>query len=185
MIERNGKFYDRVSDILKPYTNFTHIDPWVLQNKCEIGTTVHQAINDYLIGDFPAPGISGAPYFESFIKWYTKIKPEVYELEKRYFNDDKMITGQIDALMGMPGDFAPVLIDYKTSSVESPTWVMQGHLYHFMVQSEMTVGNRVLFLKLSKEGKFPTVFEYKICPNIHRNCMIAIEEYKKLHKVVV
>lgn len=179
MLEHNGKKYARVSEVISPFADFSKIDPIILANKCTIGTTVHQAIADDIDGEFPCPGNFGAGYFESYIKWKKSINPIFIHSEKRYFCDEKMITGQIDCVVCMPGTPLPVLIDFKTSVNESPeTWPMQAHLYHYLLRkSGIEVGSTFLFLKLDKKGNAPRVFSYQWSQNIYNKCMKAIDEF--------
>jgi len=178
MILHNGKEYARVSDILRPFSDYSHIDPNVLQAKCDIGTKVHQAIADLIKGDFPCPGQKGVGYFESYERWNNIIRPKVICSEERYFNEEKMITGQIDALMLLPGDDVPVLVDFKTSANEAETWIMQAHLYGYLVEKTgKAISPRYVFLKLNKYGLAPTVFQYRFCKNILRKCLNAIDMF--------
>jgi hypothetical protein len=182
VIEFNGKLYARVSEIIRPFTDFGHIDPCVLANKARLGTSVHQAIADYINGDFPSPDPDGVGYFESFLKWEERLNPQFIASEKRYFCEQKMITGQIDCLIHMPGPSdVPKLVDFKTSAQESKeTWPMQAHLYHYLLtQNKIDVSHRFLFIKLNKVGDIPEVFEYKFCMNTKAKCMNAIENFWK------
>jgi len=177
MFEFEGKQYARVTEVLQPFTDFGHIAPEVLARKCQIGTNVHSAINDVLHEKFPSI-IEGIGYLLSFQKWWDRVKPTLVESETRYFREDKMITGQIDVLIKLPGQEDIILMDFKTSAQESPTWIMQGHLYRYLViQKHHTISNRFLFLKLDKNGDMPKLFEYKFDLNIHAKCMKAIEDF--------
>lgn len=180
MIFHNGKEYARVSDILKPFCNFDHIDPFVLQNKANIGTRVHEAIADDVVGDFPCPGIKGIGYFESYVKWKESVKPLFVLSEKRMFCDEKMITGQIDGLIEVGSKV--VLVDFKTSVKESKeTWPMQAHLYaHLLRANGFSFYPEYHFVKLNKLGLLPDIFEYKYCPIIHKKCMDSIDKFWKL-----
>lgn len=181
MIEHNGKMYARVSDILRPFTDFSNIDPKVLANKARIGTSCHQAIADDIEGEFPSPDADAVGYFESFLKWKEAVSFQCCASEMRYFDDEKMITGQIDAI-GQLGYGTPYLIDFKTSAQESPiTWPMQAHLYYYLIQKcrilQGDVAKKFLFIKLNKHGELPQVFEYKYSQNLSAKCMQAIDSY--------
>jgi len=184
MFLHEGKEYARVSDILKPFSDFSHIDEAVLRNKTDIGTQVHNAISDDINGSFPSPGKRGSGYFQSYQFWRLTLNPTFIQSEQRYFDDKKKLTGCIDALVKIPGDPLPILVDFKTSAQESPiTWPMQGHLYHYLLEeSGIRVGKRFLFVKLDKLGSLPTVFEYKFDKNTHAKCMDAIDFYWKMRK---
>lgn len=181
MIVHNGNKYARVSNVIKPFTDFSHIDPDVLQNKCRIGTEVHEAINDEILGTFPILSKDCLGYFVSFEKWKDKLSIEFLASERRYFCDEKKITGQIDALIKFPDEKNPILVDFKTSAQESPiVWPMQAHLYHYLLaKNGYHVSLRFLFVKLDKHGKLPKVFVYKFDNHIKEKCFAAIDTFWK------
>jgi hypothetical protein len=184
MFEHDGKQYARVSDIIRPFASFGHIDPKVLANKARIGSAVHQDIADDLNDEFCVTTRETTGYFNSYRKWKEEIKPKFLEWETRYFCQDLMLTGQIDAVVRMPDESIPVLVDWKTSAQESPTtWPMQAHLYRYLLlKNKVDVGERFLFIRLHKEGFFPCVHVYKFESNLHKKCMSAIEEFWKTDK---
>lgn len=181
MIEHNGKKYARVTDILRPFTDFGHINPEVLANKARIGTQVHGYISEDIEDEFPAPSPECMGYYQSFAEWKHKLKPSFAKSESRYFCHDKMFTGQIDALIKFPGEQTFTLVDFKTSVQESPiVWPMQAHMYHYLLQkNQIDVSSRFLFIKLDKHGDLPKVFEYRFDPNVRAKCMNAVEEFWK------
>ncbi len=179
MLEHNGKKYARVSDIIRPFSDFGHIDPAVLANKARIGTAVHGLIERDLKGEFVIPEDDEEGYFNSYVKWMSYVKPTFVQFEQRYFCDQLMLTGQIDGLVRMSGEELPLLIDFKTSAHESPiTWPMQAHLYSYLLHAnDVAAGLRFLFLKLDKYGDLPTAFSYRYDQKINKKCMIAIEKF--------
>ena len=182
MIEHEGKHYARVSEILVPFSDYSRIDPVILDKKCKLGTSVHEAIDDFLNDRFPFPLSEGWGYFYSFEKWWDQIKPTLIETEKRYFCDDKMITGQIDALISLPGSSESIVLDFKTSAQESPTWELQGHLYRYLLSPKENLSSRIFFLKLDKNGGLPKLFEYKFNSNTMAKCLKAIDDFWKINE---
>ena len=184
MFECDGKMYARVSDVIRPFCSFGHIDPVVLANKARIGTEVHKLIADDLNGEFVIPSDETRGYFNSYLKWKKDIKPKFLQWENRFYCQDKMLTGQIDAIIKMPDELIPVLMDFKTSVQESPvSWNMQGHLYRYLLlKNKVDVGDRFLFLRLNKDGLDPKVHAYKLDSYIHQKCMTAIEDFWKTEK---
>ena len=180
----NGKEYARVSDVLRPYSDFSHIDPEVLQRKAEIGTQVHEAISDDINMRFPVVSPSSQGYLDSYLKWRHETNPIFLQSESRYFDDTKMLTGCIDALAILQGSSEPVLVDFKTSAQESrEVWPMQAHLYDYLLRCNgIDPDTRFLFVKLNKWGDLPIVFEYKFQKNIMAKCMEAIDLYWKDRK---
>lgn len=176
MIEHDGIQYARVSQIISSLADFSMINPAVLANKARIGTSVHEAINDYLNDSFPLLDTDEWHYFNSFLAWFKRADPSYQIKETRYFCPDKRITGQIDGVAKFGEEL--VLIDYKTSAAESPSWIYQAHLYDYLLKvSGVQTSGRYLFLKLDKTGKLPKVYEYRFDPYIHQNCMNLISDF--------
>lgn len=179
MIIKDGREYARVSEILAPLNDFSHIDPEVLANKCRIGTRVHEAIAAEIAGEFPILDEASYGYFKSFLAWNQELKPHFRNSEQRYYSDEHMITGQIDSLIHFDGK-GPYLVDFKTSASEGDTWIYQGHLYHMLLaENKISLYPRYLFIKLDKNGMLPRIFEYRLDLNIRAQCVNAIRTYWK------
>ena len=116
-----------------------------LAAKCELGTCVHQAIEDDINGGFPSPGKKGLGYFQSYVKWRDKIEPKIIQTEQRYFDDTHLITGKIDALMLIPGEILPILVDFKTSSIVSYMGNASESLYAPYFLAKVALSGRALF----------------------------------------
>lgn len=182
MFVHDGKEYARVTEILQVFCDFSHIDPVVLGRKQIIGTMTHKAIEDWIMGNFPilSPSIEG--YFTSFLKWHDILKCDFGMSEHRFFCEEKRITGQIDCLVNIRGEKLPVMVDFKTSAQESSSWVLQGHLYRYLLEKNgIESSPRMLFLKLEPTGKIPRVFEYKFEQNTLYKCFDAIENFWANH----
>ncbi len=176
MIEHGGKTYARVSSVIKPYSDYDFDNCPFSKRKALIGTDVHQAISDDILEDFPSPSVEGLPYFESYEAWKECINPIFINSEQRFFDDILRITGQIDCIIRLGEE--ELLVDFKTSTSESPTWEMQAHLYHYLITaSGKSISDRMLFVKLSPFGKVPQVFSYQFSPNILNKCKIAVEKF--------
>lgn len=160
-----GKKYARVSSITA--SDFSHIPAEVLENKQKIGTLIHQAIDDNIKGELPYIPPAYIGYYASYRNWREKVKPDFIQTEKRYFDDELMITGCIDCLAFYPYENVPTIIDWKTSASESPSWILQGHLYGYLVRKSCPISNRFLFIKLDKLGMFPKIFEYTYHDDVH------------------
>jgi len=181
MLEYEGIQYARVSAIIEPMSNLSYVKEHkkdVLAQRCEEGSTVHEAIEAFLRGEFPILGTEHMGYFESFKKWHTAIHPQVIIQEARYYCHEKRITGQIDSVMKIGRE--TVLVDYKTAAAKSPAWPYQAHLYGYLLEkNNVAIAKRYIFLKLDKSGKLPKVYEYKFDPFIHQKCMSLISDFWK------
>ncbi len=169
MIEHFNKQYARVSDVLRPFANYSHIDPFVLANKARIGTSAHEAIEEsssdheagLVKGNFPCPDADAMGYFNSYLTWKQHMEPNFLKSEQRYFDEDRMITGQVDAVVAFgKTERLPSLVDFKTSAVEAKeVWPMQAHLYAYLLsRNGIIVGPKMLFIQLHKNGLIPKVF---------------------------
>lgn len=174
----NGKQYARVSDILAAFVDFNAIPPDVLERKAALGTRIHDAINHEIQGDLVVVPVQEVGYFQSFERWRSALCPVFLETEKRMYCDQKMLTGCIDALVKFEGEKIAVLVDWKTSVSESPAWILQAHLYHYLLNvNDIQIAPRFLWVKLDKHGLLPRVYQYKFQPTVHEKCMQAIDAF--------
>lgn len=174
--------YIRVSEILARLQNFDHIDINVLEAKQLLGINVHEAISMSIKDDFPCISRKELGYFNSFQKWRKATNPVFTLSETRFYDEDLMITGQVDALVNFPNDSKNVLIDFKTSVSESPLiWPMQGHFYHYLLLKNNLpeIAERFLFIKLDKNGEMPKVFEYRYDENTMNRCKHEAKIYRE------
>lgn len=177
MIIKDGKEYARVSEILQPFSDFSHIDPEVLANKCRIGTRVHEAIAAEIAGEFPILDEASYGYFKSFLAWKHELKPSFQQSEQRYYSEKHMITGQIDCL-ALIGSRVPFLVDFKTSASEGESWPLQGHLYAMLLEEAgLKIQEKYFFVKLDRAGFLPKVLQYRFDFNLRSKCLNAIRMY--------
>jgi len=178
-IEHEGKKYARVSSVIRPFSDFSHIPEEILERKKNIGIEVHKAIEDDITFGFPMFSIPASGYYQSFKRWQTRLTPIFKYSEKRLFCPEKMITGQIDTLVQFPGESDCVLIDFKTSAQESPiAWPMQAHLYyHLLIRNKLPAFPRFLFVRLDKNGNLPKVHSYKFDANIMAKSLKAVDDF--------
>jgi hypothetical protein len=179
VIEHNGKQYARVSEILAPFSHFSDIAPEVLKNKARIGTEVHAAIHEMVEGRFPAVSGRVLRYVQCYERWRECLKPEFLLSEARFYDDELMITGAIDALVKLQGETLPLLVDFKTSAQESPiTWPMQAHLYYRLCNlQDRRIAPRFLFVRLNDKHELPTVYAYHYQENTMNRCLEAVRDF--------
>lgn len=190
----------RVSEILAQFRDFSKINPTVLREKCDIGTEVHSNIHEYKTGGFlmfdtyPVRNPMtaeirrweerGKPYFNSYIAWDNFYKPKYKLMEKRFYDDELMITGQIDALTD---EEMPVLIDFKCSyKTDLEMWSMQAHYYKYLLdRNGIKCADYFLWLRLKNDGKVPEVVEIKFDEEIMSRCVAeAILFYEKKSETI-
>lgn len=197
------KNYVRVSDILARLQNFGSIDQDVLAAKAAIGTNVHDAINKFVLNQpYEHQCERERAYFNSFLSWNYKTNPKFLMMEARLFDDNLMITGQMDAIIDSP--YGPVLLDYKTSSkANEKIWNMQAHFYWYLAKAnKVEVGNHMLWINLrhkkvnkvnddgqpilddftgmpimTYEGTNPKVYEFTFDQNVLQECIDEANKY--------
>jgi hypothetical protein len=161
------------------------INSEVLQAKAELGTEIHKAITEHVQGEFPIISQSkGLGYFESYEMWAAAYMPEYIMMEKRFYDDKLMITGEIDALVTFP-ETEKIIVDFKTSAkVSLETWRYQAHFYYYlMVENGFAEGlmDTIRFVNLRKDpetkrGIMPYVVDVKFDAFTWDTCV----EYAKI-----
>lgn len=155
--------YTRVSEILSILPGYKNIAPEVLERKAQVGTNVHNAI--FLHGkDIPLNLTDEEQkYFESYQKWAEIVELKPILTETRLYDEGLKITGCVDYFGGFDKEY--LLIDYKTSVCEDKVkWPLQAAFYHelLLTNGYRNASDRVIFLKLDKEGKMPKAISYEI-----------------------
>lgn len=187
MIEHDGKKYTRVSTILRGLSDYSHIDPEILANKCRIGSEVHEAISNLIKGENFSLSEDCTGYFESFLCWKESLDLDFHKSEERIYDEGFMITGQIDAVALTYWDMKNVLIDFKTSISESIVWKYQAHFYMYLLNKkypEEPKIERALFVKLDKFRGIPKIFVYNWDDNVWIKCKSLIREYRENEEAI-
>jgi hypothetical protein len=164
--------YLRVTEILSRLQSFKHIDKEVLEAKADIGTNVHEAINNDLTGN---PQIELSNREQAYFDSYKMLKkPECFSTENRYYDDALIITGQIDVVARFNEGLC--LIDWKTSAkANHEIWKMQAHFYWYLLkQNGVDISDVMYFVNLRHRkvfidgdlGEKITYYE-PIIPTIH------------------
>ncbi len=150
------KNYTRVTDALFPLTGLRNIDPEVLKRAANRGLRVHE-ICDAIIEKVGVVNLDTEVqgYIDSFKKWLPK---QFIKKPDRFFCDKYMLTGECDAIY--KDESGLVLVDFKTPASESKTWRLQGSAYSYLAKESGYNIARIEFVKLSKTGGAPKVYEY-------------------------
>lgn len=155
--------WDRVTEVLRPFTGIEFVDPDILTTACDRGNKVHSYIEGYLRGiPFQFEDDVVSPYAESFRKFW-EASSHAFEggeliLEKRLFCSDKKITGKADVIIKTEG--RTYIIDWKTSASKNKSWALQGAAYRYLCNVEGYENvDAVLFVKLSKHGGRATSYK--------------------------
>ena len=161
--------YQRVTEVLYPFSGLKYIDPTILENAAARGTKVHkicEAIVEGLDGWDVPEELSG--YVQSFKSWWTE-GHEVKAVEKRLFCEDLAITGQIDLITEEPGGIH--IIDLKTSANEAKSWMLQGSAYSYLAKKAGFDVRGILFIRLLRDGKYPKLHFYEENMQLFKECL--------------
>lgn len=164
--------YDRVTDVLSPFSGMDKIPEDILNRAAERGTLVHELCDQRIEGfdDLFIPDhVQG--YIDSFSQWHTDDRVYVKN-PGRLYCDTYMITGESDCIYADDND-GLVLVDFKTSANEGKTWHLQGSAYKHLLRKEGYTISRIEFVKLDKDGKKPISYFYED----------SIEEFEVLWRV--
>ena len=159
MIEHNGKQYARVTEIIAS-DEYDHIDSGVLERAQIRGTQIHNAIADELWGSLALYDPAYTGYMQSWRRWHERSNIDSIVLtESRLYDDELMITGQID-LLAQCGDKV-ILYDWKTSVNPSQAWEYQATMYIYLLRvNGFSVIDTAYFLRLKKDGTDPKLSIY-------------------------
>jgi hypothetical protein len=167
--------YDRVTEVLSPFSGLKSLDAEILKNAGCRGKVVHILCNCLLknLGIFD---------LEELVRSYTR-NDEHFEKEKslienflksfeiwfedkndfitpsRFYDNDLMITGECDFIY--LSEEGLKLVDLKTPIKESPTWSLQGSAYSYMAKQAKFNIQGIEFVQLSRTGKKPKIYQYE------------------------
>ena len=145
--------YVRVSQVIAPYVDYSHINQEVLAAKAAIGTEVHSAIESHYLQEFFPISLKAQEYIPSFKaalhdSWFSTLKHEM--LEERMYHETLKLTGQID-MLAVDEDGKKWLIDFKTTAQANlKVWKIQMAMYVLLLANngvDHIQGVRILHLK--------------------------------------
>ena len=165
--------FTRVTDLLKPWQDFSGIPEEVLEAKALIGTNVHEAINLFTMG-LPYQGLTEREekYLDSYKRWEEKTCPTFLMAERRLDCEDLKLTGQIDAIIKLPGQDKGMVVDFKCSANPSPLhWPIQIGWYDILcAQNGIETNCKGMILQLNDKGKSAKEYIYQIDTTSIKNC---------------
>jgi hypothetical protein len=132
--------FSRVTDVIKRFTNFDHIDPKVLNNAADRGTRVHKFCTMYALNllvidpDYDCKG-----YVNSFIHWFDKNVSYVVLASCRLNSAQYRLSGELDLMCVLKNGSDNVLIDLKTPREPSLSWQLQTAAYRMLLRDVMGI----------------------------------------------
>lgn len=161
--------YQRVTEVLQPFTGIKYIEKTILENAAVRGTKVHK-ICEGIVNGIDEWNIQEEykGYVESFKKWWN-LGHEVISSEERFYCDDLKITGQVDLII-KKRDKA-IVIDLKTSMNESKSWMLQGSAYSYLAKKKGYPVKDILFIRLRRDGSEPKYHLYEENIELFKDCL--------------
>lgn len=170
--------YDRVTEVLSMFNDFSMVHPEVLEKAQIRGTEVHKQCDDVMLSYNWQHDSMYAGYIESFAKWAKgKMFPFAEKKIARFYDEELFISGEIDGIYETEQGL--VLIDIKTSAAPSKTWRLQTSAYSYMCKKHGYDIQRIEVLKLDKEGKLPKVYIYQENMDMFRKVLDVYRFFKQ------
>lgn len=184
MIEEILPGYIRISDVLKPFSKFDHINPDVLKNAADRGTRVHDFCNSYanniFIGDVDE---DCKGYVHSFIEWYDENVESLIHSEKRLYDPFLMITGKFDMIVKLKDSQELTLLDIKTPSSVSKMWGLQLSVYSHLIKHDLRISiGKKMILQLPKDGKKSKQIFYPETEKYFKLFLYALSIYEYINQ---
>ena len=151
--------YPRVTEVLRPFTNYDKVPTQILHKAAIRGTSVHAICAALAKGAFVTEGMIGEEllgYVQSFQKWCEFQVKSFLVIEKRYSDDEKGYTGQLDFVI-LAKDDKLYLADLKTSSRPQKTYPIQMAAYEYLIQKNKIQVEGAMLVYLHKDGEFPDI----------------------------
>ena len=149
-----------VTQALQPFMDFSKVPPDVLQSAADRGSEVHSICaciaKKLWVVEVPD---NCAGYVRSFQGWFGSMVEEVILAEERLYDHARRFHGMPDLICRIKGDSGLSLVDYKTGASVMPTWEVQVAAYRHLAILNGHPVNRILSLRLSKDGKPPKITE--------------------------
>jgi len=149
-----------VTQALQPFMDFSKVPPDVLQAAADRGSEVHAICaciaKKLWVVEVPD---NCAGYVRSFQGWFSSMVDEVVLAEERLYDHARRFHGMPDLICRIKGDSGLSLVDYKTGATAMPHWEVQIAAYRHLAILNGHPVNRILSLRLSKDGKPPKITE--------------------------
>lgn len=152
-------YLPRVTEILKPFTNFDNVPKNTLAKAAVRGTTVHSICAGIAKGNWIGDELIDSEYLgyiKSFKQWSEAQVKEYIVIEKRYVDEDLMYTGQVDYVI-TGNDDNYYLVDIKTSATKHKTYPLQMAAYNGLLNINGINVHSSLIVYLDKNGEFPDI----------------------------
>lgn len=168
-----------VTEVLGLFTDFSMINPTILEAACIRGSAVHSACGAYASGLWvsPLPG-EYQGYYQSFTGWFDEYVEEVYLVEKRLFCHTYKFKGKPDFVLKIKGDKLPSVVDIKTPIAVGKSWCGQLSSYKYLVEKNENIKiGRCVSLRLKSDGSPPIANDYMYSDSDFAAFLAALTAY--------
>ena len=144
----------RVSDVLRPYQDWSAVPDRYIGPALERGSIVHAFCANYARKIWtPITLEEYRGYVESFRTWFDKYVVKVFFVEQEFKDEDLGFSGRPDIGCLLRGETEGVLPDYKTSATTQRWWIGQNAAYLHLVKKAGFPISRAGSLKLNADGR--------------------------------
>jgi hypothetical protein len=168
-----------VTEALRPFNDFSHIPPDVLQKASERGTRIHAAIAAHLTGTFlvtPLPP-EEVPLFDSLRLWCDEMVHVVIVVEPALRNEALGFVGHPDAAVILKNK-SHCICDWKTPQVESLSWPIQCAAYQQLASKKYGKEFIACAVQPRPDGKIAKAFMYGKNPHHYAIFLNALNAYR-------
>ncbi len=154
----NGFVVPSVSHIMEPLSNayYGGVDKDTLSRAASRGTSVHAAVENYLLFGIEDISKELSGYFAGFKKWIDEYKPVPVKTECRIYHRTLNYAGTADLPCYIDGDLT--LVDFKTTaSVAQVLTRVQLEAYKKAFESHGIEFKRKLIIQSGKDGAYHAV----------------------------
>jgi hypothetical protein len=152
----------RVTEILKSYSGYDNVPKNILENAAQRGTAVHALCAGIAKGAWVPDSMVQEEYkgyVSSFMQWNEAVVKEYVVIEKRYTDETKRFSGQVDfVIRAYDGEL--YLADLKTTAKPHKTHPIQMAAYTHLLKSNGIEVKGAALIYLDKEGVYPPVHHY-------------------------
>lgn len=153
--------YPHVTEILRPWADFSRIDPEVLALAANRGSDFHALAATHAqklwVDEIPNNCVG---FFRSFTDWFDCYVSEVVLVEQQLIDKANGFLGTPDAILRIKGDSGLTLIDWKSGQTASKTWVIQVAAYRHLAEKNGYPIARVATLQPRPDGRLAKFTEY-------------------------
>ena len=149
-----------VTEILKPYQDFSRVNPSDLELAADRGAIIHSALACRAMGLwYEREGIPEGyrGYFDSGCRWLDHYVKEVKIVEQQLVHKVMGFHGTPDIICVLKGDEEQGVWDYKTGALTHPTWEVQLGGYVGLCMANGIPISRAGYVQLRADGKLPKV----------------------------